>query len=108
MTNDEYKMICEKYQDKFVNQYFLLEVQKSGEDKENIYRIIPARTGWELYKAIQEVKDCYSCDYVYAIARFVGEKYDFNNILATINREVWQTNSHPRSELILKLGGELC
>lgn len=108
MTNEEYKAICEKYQDKFVNQYFLLEVQKSGEDRENIYRITPARTGWELYKAIQEAKECFCCDYVYAIARFVGEKHDFNKILVTINREVWQTNFHPRSELIEKLGGELC
>ena len=108
MTNDEYKAICEKYQEKFVNQHFLLEVQRSGHDRENIYRIVGARTGWELYKAIEDAKDFFCCDYVYAIARFVGDNHDFNKIIITISREVWQTDFHPSSDLIQRLGGELC
>ena len=106
MTQEEYQMICEKYQAKFVNQYFLLEVQVTGHDYDNIYSIVSAKTGWELYKEIEAAKEWHECPNVYAIARFVGDNHNFDRILAAIRREVHLTDFHPSFELIEKLGGE--
>lgn len=103
MTRNEYKEEMDYFQSKFANQIFIIEIQMTGNDSENIYDSVRARTGYELFKEVEELKINYGCDYVYVIGRFYEENYK-PSYLSEIRDSV-KTIRNEASEKIKELGG---